>query len=276
MGKRPKVAVTGPEGRLGRALVSLGCAPLVCDITSIRSIQAAIRDTRPDVIVNAAAITDVDRCETLPFYVVANTNVDGVRNLRECFAGLIVQLSTDYVFDGVEGPYHEGQPPNPVQMYGISKRAAELAILKTSPSLVVRTTYLFDKESESTVSAIIMRLLAGEPVQLSPFRKTTPTYTPDLAEGILRAVDRGKTGILNIVGDRLLTRAGLGRWIAQGLGLPMEKIVDGPEDGEGMARRPINGGLLVDKARELGLPISDTRIRIEEVCQYAMARVAVS
>jgi len=123
-----KIAVTGWDGRLGRALVKAGCVPLECDITDPFQVKQAVKKVKPDIIINCAALTQVDEAEN-DYEHFLDVNSFAVRNLLDTKLQ-VVQISTDYVFDGHRGPYNEhsqvcdevdGVVTEPVNAYGWSK-----------------------------------------------------------------------------------------------------------------------------------------------------------
>lgn len=262
------VAVTGPGGQLGSQLVALGCQPMEANITDAWAVSRDLEDLKPEVIINTAAWTDVDGAETADESVWL-CNVEGPRVLRENHPGLLVQISTDFVFDGQKGPYGELATPSPLQIYGLTKLGSELVVRGDRPWLIVRTTLLFHEHTANTVTWAAQELLEGRNISLSARHMTSPTYTTDLAVGILEAIDRGLTGYLNLAGDLVMSRYGLGCRIANALGISRERVLS-LEDRRGGALRPVRGGLLVEQAKRVGLTISDTNRRLQEVCD-AMA-----
>ena len=119
-----RIGVTGANGNLGTELVRIGCVPLECDITDPDQIQDAIDRVEPDVIINAAAKTNVDACETKEGENEAiAVNFKGIGLLREIYDGQIIHISTSYVFNGKRGPYKERGKFDPLQVYGFTKMA---------------------------------------------------------------------------------------------------------------------------------------------------------
>ena len=148
------VLATG-RGETSRSAGSHGYMPL--DITARRDVQHAVRDFQPTVVINCAAMTDVDRCETNR-EACWKVNVDAVETLaQQCkdTGARLIQLSTDFVFDGLDGPYREDARPNPVNFYGKSKQAAENAVRKAG----------FDKWAIVRHSACLRRRIACEPLR---------------------------------------------------------------------------------------------------------------
>lgn len=257
-----RIAVTGPRGRLGSELVRRGCLPLEADVTDARELHQALTEAGPDVVIHCAALTDVDGCEHAPVRA-AQVNTGGTFLLRQLFAGKIIYISTDYIFDGRNGPYQEDAAPNPIGIYGWSKLGGELA-LKNSNALIVRTTVLFDRHSQNFVTAVVKRLLSGEPVTAPSDLYGSPTYIPHLVEGLLRAIHLDLTGVINIAGSRVLSRFDFARLIAHRLEPAPKGFVAG-RPSTGAACRPLKAGLRVEKAMLVGIPIYDPLEGLEEI-----------
>ena len=174
---------------------------LTCDLRDAETVRRALEAVRPDVIVHAQAMSDVDRCEQDPTEAWA-MNVTTAEHL--CLARdpltLLVAVSTDYVFDGTKGrPYDEADAPHPVSVYGRSKLEAERVILAQSNTYVVRPSTLFGPARMNFCDLIIQRARQGEPIEAFVDQTTSPTYTEDLAEGteqLVEAIRRARAGDL--------------------------------------------------------------------------------
>jgi dTDP-4-dehydrorhamnose reductase len=260
-----KIAVTGHRGRLGSELVRLGCIPFAVDNDyeadiSNSIVRDALSSTNPDVIINCAAITDVNSCETEEGYKKAlSVNYYGVKNLRENFDGHLIQISTDYVFDGKHGPYPEraawSKPPN---MYGLTKQAAEMYLLSSPDNnhTVVRTTCLFGSTNKNDLAWNIINTLQDGEQFVSTFIEGNPTYIPFLAEALIKlATSPVKPTLVNIAGSDVLTRYEFALMLATEFRLPKENIIGTRKTILGSAKRPAHSGLKVDYAIKLGLPI---------------------
>jgi len=234
-----RIGVLGAGGQLGRCLVrgieaasdlELAFAATRHDIDLTRSEEiAAWLDARaatlPDVVVNAAAYTKVDACESeAELAYLTNALAPGAW-ARELAARDIrfIHVSTDYVFPGDgQRPYREDDPTDPRTVYGSSKRAGEIAVLGTDASaLVVRTSWVFGP-GRNFVLAILdqaARRRSGElegPMKVVDDQRGAPTYAADLAEGLLelcRLVARGEAGSANKTNGLLhLCNAGETTW----------------------------------------------------------------
>ena len=190
--------VTGAAGMLGRDLTALlsargadvtGLSRGDLNITDATAVRAAVRAGKPDVVVNCAAWTAVDGAESAEETALA-VNGHGAAHLaaacREIGAAL-VQVSTDYVFDGTaSAPYPEAHPPAPRTAYGRTKLAGEQAVLSALPGsgYVVRTAWLYGAHGRNFVATMIARARAGAPVTVVDDQHGQPTWTADVARQI--------------------------------------------------------------------------------------------
>jgi dTDP-4-dehydrorhamnose reductase len=204
---RRRVLVTGASGMLGTdlvpALAGAGCDVFArpksdLDITDQAAVARAFRDTRPEVVVNCAAFTKVDACETDPR--AFEVNGGGVENLAaQCavHASQLVQISTDFVFDGAKSsPYAEEDPPAPLSAYGRSKLRGEEAALRVPTGLVVRASWLFGHGGWNFVEAIRKQIVDGRrTLTVVDDQRGRPTSTVDLSEALLALLEQGAVGI---------------------------------------------------------------------------------
>ncbi|MDX1387840.1 MAG: dTDP-4-dehydrorhamnose reductase [Acidobacteriota bacterium] len=205
-----RVTVTGAAGQLGRALVAglaghevTGLTREDLDITSPGRFREAIERTRPDILINSAAYTDVDGAES-DRESVFRVNAEGPGHLARATAeaGIpLLHVSSDYVFDGeADSPYTEFDLTGPVSVYGWSKLAGEDAVRTTNPMhYIVRTAWLYAVEGSNFPNTI--RKLAGRPdVRVVDDQTGSPTYAPHLAEAIARLMVTGSFGTYHLAG----------------------------------------------------------------------------
>jgi len=198
------ILVTGANGMLGHDLMEVlagevrGIDLPDIDVTSLESVRRVLLTLKPEIIINSAAYTDVDGCETNVEQAMA-VNGEGVGLLaltaREIGAKL-VQISTDYVFDGSKGaPYLEDDPVNPLSIYGESKLAGELNAAMAPEYLIVRTQWLYGLHGKNFVETMLR--LGGEKSELAVVDDQigSPTWTHDLALAIKALLDKGCSGI---------------------------------------------------------------------------------
>lgn len=236
-----KIAITGPNGQLGRELVKQGGIPLRGLLMS-EEMTANIERIKPDAIINCAAMTDVNRCEKNTLQAAA-TNTAGVEWLSYCFPGYLIQISTDYVFDGQSGPYGVRDAPNPINVYGWSKLGGELAMrCHRGPSLIIRTTILFSAANNNFVAKIVKQLRRGGEISLyNPYIAGMPTYVPSLAAEILRIIEAEYRGIAHVTGDHCISRIKFACHIAKMFGYDPAVIVPISERAKGAPRPPLAG-----------------------------------
>lgn len=251
-----KIAVTGYDGRLGTALVELGCTPINCDITGMASLCDAIYSANPDFIVHCAGITDVDFCEN-NVDEAFKVNVKGLNNLLTCVGNMyprprIVFLSTDYIFDGKRGPYDEKAKPNPMGKYGLLKLAGET--LLNDNDIIVRTTILYgSKAKPDFVTKVLDKFDKGEPFDVPDNMVGNPTYVPHLAEAIMTLLQiNDPPHVVNIAGLDRVSRYEFALTIAHIFG--KKKLLANPVHvKEGY--RPLRAGFKLNLADNLGLPL---------------------
>lgn len=249
------IAVTGAKGRLGSWFVKQGITPLICDIADREQVRTAVEEVQPQIIINCAAWTDVDGAEDEKNHdAVLRSNLHGPAMLRRNFDGYLVHISTGFVFDGKTGPNSENDEPAPVNFYGWSKLGGEVAAQMRAPTLIVRTLDLFRPSSNDFVRQIRDMLELNQPYSLPSHLFGSPTYIPHLVEGVMAAVEKSLTGVIHITGDTVLSRQSWGRMIAEAFGFDPE-LIEPTDQILGQAPRPLRGGLLVDKAKALGIPI---------------------
>jgi dTDP-4-dehydrorhamnose reductase len=243
----------------------LAAAPyLQADITNRKSVKDLVGTVNPDVIINCAAMTNVDACET-EREIAWKINVGGVEHLIEAARkkpATIVHVSSDYVFDGKNGPYSEDDRPEPLSYYGKSKLAGENA-LRTSglPYFVARTMVLYGQAEGVKANFalwLVNSLKDGQTVRIVDDQIGNPTLVDDLAFGLIRAVEMQRTGIYNIAGRDIVSRFDFAVALAKAFGLDASLIqpiktsqLNQP------AARPLRSGLITLKAEvDLGLKLS--------------------
>jgi len=197
------ILVVGSKGMLGQDLLALlgdrgrGVDLPDIDITDMGSVQQVLTALKPAVVVNCAAYTDVDGCETNA-EMAMQVNGEGVAFLALVTRGIgskLVQVSTDYVFDGSKGsPYREDDLQQPLNIYGESKLAGELNLDINPDNLLVRTQWLYGLQGKNFVETMLR--LGKEKSELSVVDDQigSPTWTVDLARGIIALIDAGCCG----------------------------------------------------------------------------------
>jgi dTDP-4-dehydrorhamnose reductase len=215
-----KVLITGAAGQVGQALLKsapaaaeiVPCTHKDLDIGSAAAVDAAIRQIRPDVIINSAAYTAVDKAEA-ESDAARVINADGPGNLaraaKACGARLL-HISTDFVFDGTNStPYLPDAATNPLSVYGLTKRDGENAVLQELPerSVVVRTAWVYSAGGTNFVRTMLRLMRTHGTVRVIADQIGTPTAAVAVAEGIWKVVaEPGLTGLHH------WTDAGVASW----------------------------------------------------------------
>jgi dTDP-4-dehydrorhamnose reductase len=274
-----KVLVTGANGLLGQHLVkqlidrqyhviATGRGPsrlsfnnytwYDVDITNAFQVYGVMNKEKPDVVVHAAALTQIDECEQNPERCEA-INVQGTSQIltdAETFSSHFIYVSTDFVFDGEKGNYTEEDDLNPVNWYGFTKMQAE-AMVQTStiPWAIVRTSLVYGNVFDGTRSHIISwvkeNLQQGMPIKVVADQWRMPTYVEDLAKGILLIIEKKAEGIYHLSGKDLLSPYMIAVQTAAYFNLDASKIekVDASTFSQ-PGRRPLKTGFVIEKARE--------------------------
>ncbi len=279
-----RILITGANGLLGQKLVyrmkwmnNMQCIATAkgenrlldkegyeywdVDITDHAAMRNVILNSKPQYIIHAAAMTNVDACET-ERDVCKKINVDAVQNIATICDELnihLIHVSTDFIMDGEAGPYDENAVPNPLSYYGWSKLEAEKIVQKmTAPWAILRTVLVFgivDNMSRSNIVLWVKNSLEqGKDINVVNDQWRTPTLAEDLAEGCLLAVLKDAKGIYNISGAELMNIYEIACRVADHYGLNKDLIH--PTDSSTLnqpAKRPPRTGFIIDKARkELG------------------------
>jgi dTDP-4-dehydrorhamnose reductase len=264
-----RIAVTGNRGKLGSELVRRGCIPLDVDITNQEALSREVKNINPDVIINCAAYTNVNECESDTGYVEAlKVNYFGVKNIRTVFPKLLIHISTDYVFDGKRGPYSENAKLTlPVNSYGLTKQSAEILLHAFSlPFSIVRTTCLYEiYQRKDFVASVLNSISVGKEFEATKNLSGNPTYIPHLAEALLRLINLTKIPkVIHLSGREAITRYEFALMIANVFGYDKDLIVLSNKK-FWVGDRPKRGGFKTTLAEKLGLPIYSV---IEGLKQY--------
>lgn len=224
------------------------------DITDRNALKEAILGRLPNVIVNTAALTNVDKCETDRglAWSLNVTLVEQLARMARIADAHLVHFSTDYVFDGQKGPYSELDTPHPINYYGKSKLAGENVCLGSGiPSTVVRTNVVYgpDGDRPDFVRWVLQSIDAGIPIRVVNDQYSNPTYAEDLAEAVTRIIRRRRTGLYHVGGSDYMTRYDFALKIAALFKLDASLISPvSTSELQQAARRPVHGGLVTLKA----------------------------
>lgn len=279
-----KILVTGSNGLLGQKLTDYyrsrpniefiatakgndrynnptGYRYLSLDITNKQEVESILGSTKPDVVINTAAMTNVDACEGDHAGCDA-LNVEAVKYLVEaCNSNNthLIHLSTDFIFDGTHGPVTEEETPNPLSYYGNSKLKAEQEVMSNCKSwAILRTVLVYGVVNDMSRSNIVLwaktNLEQGKTLNVVGDQFRTPTLAEDLAQGCVLAADKKAQGIFNISGIDYMSVFDLVYRVADYFKLDKSLLNFSTSEGvKQPAKRPPITGFQVTKAiRELG------------------------
>lgn len=280
-----KILITGANGLLGQKLVGLltkqpgvqltatargdnrlpyanGYTYRPMDITSREQVMAVIEESRPDVVIHTAAMTDVDKCEVNKDNCWAQ-NVQAVESLVDAcrsVGAFLLHVSTDFIFDGTAGPYDETAEGNPLSFYGWSKYAAEKIVMNSGRGdvplswAIARTVLVYGIAHDMSRSNIILwvkkSLEDGKNIKVVTDQWRSPTLAEDLAMGCYLIADQQAGGIFNISGNEVLTPYDMAIKTADYFGLDKSLIAQADASTfTQVARRPPRTGFVLNKAR---------------------------
>ena len=220
------------------------------DGADLEGSAAWLRARRPEVVFFPAGFTWVDGCERDPAKA-RGANLAQPLNLARVAAEVgskFVYYSTDYVFDGMDGPYDETSPTNPLSVYGLAKLDAEIALadILGDSLLIARTSWVFgpERQGKNFAYQLVKTLRSGKRLTVPSDQISSPSYGPDVAEASVRLIEAGRSGVYHVAGPEVLSRPAFARVIAEMFGLDPNPIKSRTtaELGQG-APRPLNGGL---------------------------------
>lgn len=263
-----RLLLTGATGRFGATFRPMAqaaghdvvaCGPqgeVRFDITAPK--PPRLGHVRPDWVVHAAALTDVDACERDPAKAgTMNAEATAVLAAAATAAGArFLQVSTDYVFDGARGGYDEEDPTGPLSVYGRTKLAGEAAALAQPGAVVARTCVVFGTPGKPDfVAWAAQQVREGKPMRIV-HQRISPTSTPDLAAQILALVAADAEGVYHTAGADPLTRLEMVQAIGRILGkAPIVQEIPLSEMGW-PAPRPLDSSLSVKKMARLRAPMA--------------------
>tara|TARA_X000001036_G_scaffold106949_1_gene100004 strand:- start:317 stop:1183 length:867 start_codon:yes stop_codon:yes gene_type:complete len=276
-----KILITGAFGQLGTSLCEVlsnksilatgrvmtltekyHCMEL--DITNQENVKELIRNYKPDIIIHLAAMTDVDGCEKNP-ETAFEINVGATENLLKNFNGKFIYVSTDYVFDGEEGPYYEDDKVNPVSVYGKTKLYGENLVQESDLEwIILRSNIIFsynDRTKASFVNWVVDSLKKKQMITVVNDQWNNPTWTNDLANVMSMMIEKNICGIYHYGGGDFLNRYEFAKMIASTFSLDRELIKPITTlELNWLAQRPLKSGLYTNKI-ELDLGIEPLPIQ---------------
>ena len=265
-----KILITGAFGQLGYALsnrlqdgheiirtgrrIPAGKHGIKLDIQNKIMVQNVIDVTQPDLIINLAAMTSVDGCELNPD-LAREINIAGVQHLCDSFDGKIIHFSTDYVFNGENGPYSEEDAVCPISVYGETKLASERILLNHNPNhLVIRGNVIYDDSSSTKASFlnwVVNSLKEQKEINVVDDQINNPTWTESLADITAICIEKDVVGIVHWGDADYKNRFEFAIQIAEKYKLDTNLIHAIPtKELKQPASRPLKSGLKSDKLIE--------------------------
>ncbi|MEM1509347.1 MAG: dTDP-4-dehydrorhamnose reductase [Thermofilaceae archaeon] len=239
------------------------------DLTDFSAMRELVLREKPNTVVHMAALGDVDLCERNRA-LAWKVNVEATSELArvaERIGAYLLYLSTDYVFDGGRGMYAESDPPNPVNYYGLTKMAGEVAV-KTACSewCIVRTSSIYGlgPGRANFAKFLAERLSRSEPVKALIDQYTSPAHARLLACSVLELLEKRATGIYHVVGERM-SRYEFALRVAEALGFDRNLVgTAGMEEFKWLARRPKDSSLSFENTkRVLSTRFYDTQLAMQ-------------
>ncbi len=228
------------------------------EITDGPAIEKLIQEQRPDIIVHGAAMTQVDQCE-INKQDCYNVNVTATRFIIDAAKDIgarFIFVSTDFIFDGNNGPYAEDDEPAPVNYYGGTKLVAEKAVMESGLDwAIARTILVYGLAPTSGRTNIIGfvkdSLEANKPIKMVTDQVRTPTFVDDLAAGIILIIEKKASGIFHLSGEEKMTPYDIAIAIAKYFGLNDGLISKSSSDEiKQPAVRPAKTGFDISKAKK--------------------------
>lgn len=277
-----RILITGSNGLLGQKLVAalrndrdvdllatsrgsdrtpdpLGSNYRAMDITLAHEVDAVFNAFKPEVVIHTAAMTNVDACELDPVACKLQ-NVTATENLvraSEKYSSHFIHLSTDFIFDGENGPYREEDEAAPLSIYGHSKLDAERIVINSRLSkwAIARTIIVYGIAEGLSRSNVVLwaksALEKGQPIKVVDDQWRMPTLAEDLADGCIRIAKRGATGIYNLSGPDGMSILELVNRVGVFFKLDTSVVSPVKSDSLGQpAKRPPKTGFILEKARK--------------------------
>jgi len=271
VGRLSRVLVIGASGLVGSCLLEamrekgLQATGTYCsvprdhlvqlDYVDMDALDVLMDQIGPEVVFCPAARPNVDWCESHPGESY-RTNVIGIQNVAAACAkhgAVMVHFSSDYVFDGKDGPYTEEDAPHPINVYGRHKLASEEAVRSLLPSghIIVRTTvvYGWEAQGKNHVIRLVKNLREGSACRAPGDQVGSPTYAPNLSEAVIELAERRLFGTWNLVGPEQMNRYQFACLAARIFGLDASRVESVKTSQlQQTAQRPLQAGMVIEKA----------------------------
>jgi len=290
-----RALVIGASGQVGAALVRAlaarghaavgtwahhaypGLVPL--DFSDAAAVERLIGDARPDWVFCPAALSHVDYCEDHPdeaFAANLHAPLAAAKAADRAGAGF-VYYSSDYVFDGIGGPYAEEAPPRPLGVYGQSKWEGEQAVLGAlERSLVIRTSVVYgpERQEKNFAYQLIRACRGGQGFRPAVDQRASPSYNEDVATATIECCEREQRGIWHLAGADVLDRMAFARLVCRVFDLDGSRLTPATTaELKQKAGRPLDGGLRITKAQaQLRTPLRGAEAGLRAMREALAAR----
>ena len=271
-----KLLITGASGLLGSKLCELAIrknhevyaaynqhtprhgVPIQFNISDRNVVEKIFQKIKPEAVVHAAALTNVDKCE-IGKESAWKTNVEGTENIAELckkHQAFPVYISTDYVFNGEKGMYKENDEPDPVNYYGLTKLKGEESIKKlTDEYCIARASVIYGSiPATGKINFalwLLNKLKRREKAKIVTDQWNSPTLNTNLANMVLEVLERKLTGIFHLAGATRLSRYEFAKFLAENFSLDMNLITPvSSKEISWIARRPKDSSLNIKKAQQ--------------------------
>lgn len=242
------------------------------DMTDQKAVKEILVSLKPDVIIHPAGNPNVEYCEEHK-KETWHVNIEGSRNLIEIARDIgakLVYFSSDYVFDGTNGPYSEDDVPNPINEYGLQKLAVEELIKNYLDNyLIIRinAVYGWELRGKNFVMGLIKKLKNGDFMKVPCDQIGSPTYANNMIQAVKELIEANKTDIYNVSGTDVMDRYTFAKNAADIFELDKSLLIPVNTDELGQkAKRPLKAGLRVDKVqKDISMRLMNVREGLEEM-----------
>lgn len=242
------------------------------DMTDQKAVKDVLSSLNPDVIIHPAANPNVEYCEDHPMET-RQVNIEGSKNLIETAREIganFVYFSSDYVFDGTNGPYSEDDIPNPINEYGLQKLAVEKLITKSLDNyLIIRITvvYGWERSGKNFVMGLINNLKNGSSMKIPCDQIGSPTYANNMVQAVKELIEADKTGIYHVVGTDVMDRYTFAKNVADIFKLDENLLIPvTTHQLSQKAKRPLKAGMKVDKVqKDVSIRLMTVREGLEDM-----------
>ena len=260
-----RVLVAGASGQLAHAIRQIWLEhelilpeESVLDLSRPDAIHSVVSETHPDVVVNCAAFTQVDRCESEAglAMLINGTAVGWLADACEAQKAMLIQISTDYVFDGTgTRPYREDDPTNPVSVYGRTKLEGERQAARCRRHLIARTSWLYDAWGKNFLNTMLNAAAQGRSLRVVDDQRGAPTTCRALARQLQVAAEEGWQGLVHATCQGETSWHGFAQAIFEAKGMTVDLSPCSTADYPTPARRPTYSVLDGGKRRVLGTDV---------------------